>query len=82
MGAEKPGCASNEVTARIVAFGFLLPKYDLQLQFLMFSIKIFSNETLGVSTLFECLKWDASEGIIVILKTRPSKGVQKNMLKG
>ena len=35
----------------------------------------------SMNILLKCLKWNASEGIIIILETRPSKSAQKNIIK-
>ena len=34
-----------------------------------------------MNILLKCLKWNASEGIIITLETRPSKSAQKNIIK-
>ena len=44
-------------------------------------IKRFCSETLAMRMLVECLKYNVSQRVTLVLHTHPSKGVQKNMLK-
>ena len=75
-------CTSYRETTRSNIF-FLLCYLNRACSFHFDSnfIKSFCNEAFAARVLFECLKQDTFQKVILILQTHPSKGIQKYMLK-